>query len=67
MDSYGAKSPAEFFAVATETFFERPLEFKAAHPDLYELLRGYYRQDPALRLLRFRSSGSARPGSDRAG
>jgi len=54
MDSYGAKSPAEFFAVATETFFERPVELKTAHPDVYDQLRKYYRQDPALRMLRRR-------------
>jgi Mlc titration factor MtfA (ptsG expression regulator) len=54
MDSYGAKSPAEFFAVATETFFERPIELKTAHPDVYDQLKKYYRQDPALRMLRRR-------------
>ena len=47
LNAYGATSPAEFFAVATETFFERPLEMRARHPELYEQLRGYYRQDPA--------------------
>jgi MtfA peptidase len=47
LNPYGASSPAEFFAVATETFFERPLEMRARHPALYEQLRGYYRQDPA--------------------
>jgi MtfA peptidase len=52
MDAYGAKSPAEFFAVATETFFERPVELKTAHAELYGLLRKYYNQDTALRLLR---------------
>ncbi len=57
MDAYGAKSPAEFFAVATETFFERPIELKTAHTDLYEQLRKYYRQDPVLRQLRLRPSG----------
>jgi MtfA peptidase len=54
LDPYGAKSPAEFFAVATETFFERPVELKTAHPDLYEQLQTYYRQDPVIRLLRRR-------------
>jgi hypothetical protein len=62
MDSYGTKSPAEFFAVATETFFERPVEFKAAHPDLYELLRKYYNQDTVLRLFRRRQSGLGHSG-----
>ena len=47
LDHYGAASPAEFFAVATEAFFERPLELQRERPALYEALRGYYRQDPA--------------------
>lgn len=47
LDSYGATEPAEFFAVATETFFERPQELAAEHPALYEELRRFYRQDPA--------------------
>jgi MtfA peptidase len=47
MDEYGATSPAEFFAVATETFFERPRALAARHPALYEQLKLYYKQDPA--------------------
>ncbi len=47
LDTYGATSPAEFFAVATECFFERPVEMKSLHFELYEQLRLYYRQDPA--------------------
>jgi|SRR5687767_4357430 len=47
LDTYGAKNPAEFFAVVTEMFFERPVELRARHPALYEELRGFYRQDPA--------------------
>jgi MtfA peptidase len=62
MDSYGAKSPAEFFAVATETFFERPVDLKTAHPDLYGQLRNYYRQDPVLRILRRRRGSDDRRG-----
>ena len=46
MDSYGATNPAEFFAVATETFFEKPHHLKKRHPELYEELQGYYRLDP---------------------
>lgn len=46
---YGATNPAEFFAVATETFFEKPDQLKAAEPDLYDELRQYYHQDPAAR------------------
>lgn len=47
LDDYGATDPAEFFAVATETFFELPRELKQHHRDLYEVLRDYFRQDPA--------------------
>jgi len=47
LDHYGATSPAEFFAVATECFFTRPGLLKARHPELYAELKGYYRQDPA--------------------
>jgi MtfA peptidase len=46
MDSYGATNPAEFFAVATETFFEKPLQLLKKHPALYELLQRYYQVDP---------------------
>ncbi len=47
MDKYGATNPAEFFAVATECFFEKGRAMKRKHPELYELLKTYYRQDPA--------------------
>jgi Mlc titration factor MtfA (ptsG expression regulator) len=47
LDHYGATDPAEFFAVATEAFFERPAELQRERPALYDALRGYYRQDPA--------------------
>jgi Mlc titration factor MtfA (ptsG expression regulator) len=47
LDPYGAQDPAEFFAVATETFFERAAELDQRHPRLYEQLRRFYRQDPA--------------------
>lgn len=47
LDPYGAEDPAEFFAVATETFFERGAALAQRHPRLYEELRRFYRQDPA--------------------
>ncbi|NOY75054.1 MAG: zinc-dependent peptidase [Kiritimatiellaeota bacterium] len=46
IDSYGATNPAEFFAVATETFFEKPGRLKEKHPELFEELRKYYNLDP---------------------
>lgn len=51
--SYAGTNPAEFFAVATETFFTRPLAVQAATPALYAVLAAYYRQDPATRLRSF--------------
>jgi len=48
LDSYGATNPAEFFAVATEAFFERPLALRQHRPRLYTELQRFYRQDPAL-------------------
>jgi Mlc titration factor MtfA (ptsG expression regulator) len=47
IDPYGAQSPAEFFAVVTECFFTRGVRLRERHPQLYELLGAYYRQDPA--------------------
>ena len=46
MDHYGATSPAEFFAVATETFFEKPWQLAERHPALYHEFEQYYRVDP---------------------
>ena len=46
LDPYGASSPAEFFAVATESFFEQPNALAARHPDLYAEFRRYFRVDP---------------------
>ena len=46
MDFYGATNPAEFFAVATETFFDNPHAMKKEHPKLYDELQQYYRLDP---------------------
>jgi len=47
MDAYGATNPAEFFAVATETFFDKAKKMKDTHPELYEELKEYYKMDPA--------------------
>ena len=50
LSKYGATNPAEFFAVATEFFFEKPGKLKEIHPDLYNELRHFYQQDPASYL-----------------
>lgn len=49
IDAYGSTNPAEFFAVVTEMFFEKPLALRRRHPELYAELEGFYRQDPAAR------------------
>jgi len=46
-DPYGATEPAEFFAVVTETFFERPRKMKKKHPELYEEFKTFYNLDPS--------------------
>lgn len=52
LDEYGSTNPAEFFAVATEQFFERPLPMMREAPKLYRVLKDYYQQDPAERESR---------------
>lgn len=47
LNPYGATEPAEFFAVASEVFFEQPRRMAAEHPALYDELRRFYRVDPA--------------------
>lgn len=50
IDAYGATNPAEFFAVITESFFEKPRQLRNKHPELYRQLQEFYRQDPASYL-----------------
>ena len=49
LDAYAGTNPAEFFAVATEQFFEQGRTMRRKHPDLYDVLAGFYRQQPHLR------------------
>lgn len=46
LDPYAAENPGEFFAVASETFFETPDRLATHQPALYTLLKKYFRQDP---------------------
>ncbi len=46
LDTYGAENPAEFFAVATETFFEMPDDLQQEHPELFEQLSHYFGVNP---------------------
>jgi len=50
IDPYGAESPGEFFAVLTETFFAAPQRLREAYPQVYEMFRQFYRQDPLSRI-----------------
>ena len=47
---YAGTNPAEFFAVATEVFFNRPVELREHEPALYSELAAFYHQDPAARV-----------------
>ena len=61
LDAYGTTHPAEFFAVATESFFEKPRQLQKKHPELYEELRNYYKVDPT-EWIRVRSPYNANSG-----
>lgn len=50
IDPYAAESPAEFFAVLTEVFFEQPRHLYLLYPDVYEEFKQFYRQDPLNRI-----------------
>ena len=50
MDPYAAQSAGEFFAVASEAFFETPELLAPAYPALYAQLKLFYKQDPRARL-----------------
>ena len=57
LDSYGAQSPAEFFAVATEAFFVIPTRMAEAHPAVYREMQKFFRTDPAALLRGNRPGG----------
>jgi MtfA peptidase len=50
LDPYAAEHEAEFFAVASEAFFEAPNALRREFPGTYDLFKGFYKQDPATRL-----------------
>jgi len=50
IDPYACESPAEFFAVVSEAFFEVPRLLHSEYPDVYRQLQAFYRQDPLARL-----------------
>ncbi len=51
LDSYGATHESEFFAVVTEKFFDQPLDLLKHGPELYGVLKDFYRQDPAILVM----------------
>ena len=57
LDAYGATNEAEFFAVATEQFFDQPRLMIKHAPDLYRVLKKYYCQDPSERVSRNHCEG----------
>ena len=57
LDSYAATNEAEFFAVATEQFFDQPRLMIKHAPDLYRVLKEYYRQNPSERISRNNCAG----------
>jgi Mlc titration factor MtfA (ptsG expression regulator) len=58
VDTYGAGDPSEFFAVVTESFFERPLALRREYPDLYAELSHYYCVDPVAWMPSAREDGA---------
>ena len=63
IDEYAAESPAEFFAVMSEAFFESPAAVRAPYPEVYEQLALFYRQDPEARATRAPADQRARPAA----
>jgi hypothetical protein len=59
INPYGATNEAEFFAVASEYFFERPDLLQEKHPQLYELLTKIFNQQPLKELPADNTTGSA--------
>lgn len=61
IDDYAAESPAEFFAVLSEAFFESPASVRELYPDVYAQLTQFYRQDPAARLASWEARDATIP------
>jgi len=63
IDEYAAESPAEFFAVMSEAFFESPDAVRGAYPEVYAQLALFYRQDPGARAAHRGADERARPAA----
>jgi MtfA peptidase len=55
INPYGTSNRAEFFAVVSEYFFERPDLLQQKHPELYALLQQIFKQDPQVQLQRLKA------------
>ena len=66
INPYGLKNEAEFFAVASEYFFENPDKMKRKHPELYAMLERVFHQDPQRRVKKALVS-MVKPESERLG
>jgi hypothetical protein len=62
INAYAAEKPSEFFAVVTEFFFERPRALRDRHPELYDVFRLYYGQDPFTRFPGYAGRSGAADG-----
>ena len=60
INPYGATNKQEFFAVASEYFFERPKLLAQKHPELYKVLEQIFKQDMRKRKLNFKSKSIGR-------
>ena len=66
IDPYATEGPDEFFAVASECFFELPGVLDECYPEVYAALRAFYRQDPLERIAAAtRRAGTSGPGGAR--
>jgi MtfA peptidase len=59
IDEYASESPAEFFAVLSEVFFEHPALLIERYPEVYRELTLFYRQDPLARLAAARAESAS--------
>jgi Mlc titration factor MtfA (ptsG expression regulator) len=58
INPYGGTNKAEFFAVISEYFFERPKLLKKKHPDLYQMLEEIFDQDMVTKIKRKKKAGN---------
>jgi len=62
-----AVSTSEVFAYGTECFFEKPLELRARHPELFACFHNFYKVDPCPWFERAGQGGASQPATERTG